>query len=87
MPESGIADFPMSPNVGLMAPTGTPPAIIETLRKAVSQALQDPDLVKRLDTLGIVSTPTSGPEQFSEVVRKDGQVLGKLVRQSGAKVD
>ena len=85
--EAGVKGFFMSASVGLNAPAGTPPAVIARIASAVSGALKAPDVAARLTDLGIVSTPTSTPEEFARTVRSDYQKFGDLVKQIGVKVD
>jgi len=51
--EQGLKDFQASAWFGLVAPAGTPPAIIATLEKALRAGMQDPTVVQRLDAAGI----------------------------------
>jgi tripartite-type tricarboxylate transporter receptor subunit TctC len=50
--EAGLPAFNVSVWFGLSAPKGTPKPIIEKLNKALSVALDDPDVVKRFAELG-----------------------------------
>lgn len=51
--EAGLKGFNFSVWHGLYAPKGTPPAVINKVNAALRTALQDPDLVKRQEALGI----------------------------------
>jgi tripartite-type tricarboxylate transporter receptor subunit TctC len=46
--------------IGLHAPAGTPPAVLQTLEAAVNKALQEPELRQHLATQGADVTPESG---------------------------
>jgi tripartite-type tricarboxylate transporter receptor subunit TctC len=85
--EGGVKGFYMSANVGINAPAGTPAPIIARIASAVSSALKAPDVAAKLAELGIVTTPTSTPEEFARTVRSDYEKFGLLVKQVGAKVD
>src|SRR3979409_2750988 len=55
---------------GISAPKGTPPEIIETLNKAVGEALKDPKLVARLAEVGGIPKPTK-PAEMAKAVTRD----------------
>jgi tripartite-type tricarboxylate transporter receptor subunit TctC len=65
---------------GLVAPKGTPRAIIDRIRAAVVQAIADPDVKKRFDDLGMVAVGST-PEQFSAFISKQVATWGDVVRQ------
>ena len=49
----GLADFDGSAWIGLMAPAGTPPAVIERLDAEVARAMQVPEIRDRMATAGL----------------------------------
>jgi tripartite-type tricarboxylate transporter receptor subunit TctC len=55
---------------GLVAPAGTPPAIIARLEAALIEVLAMPDLRKRMTEMGAVVTPLGGKE-FAEYIRSE----------------
>lgn len=58
--ESGVPGFDVSEWLGLLAPAGTPPAVVSRLQEAVARALAIPEVSERLRTLGaepVGSTP------------------------------
>src|SRR3977135_94089 len=52
---------------GISAPKGTPPEIVETLNKAVAEALKDPKLVERLSSVGGIPKPMT-PAEFGKLI-------------------
>lgn len=71
---------------GMGAPKNTPRPVIERLNRAINEALQDPDMVKKLADLG--GTPMAGtPEDFGKVIAAETEKWRKVVEFSGAKVD
>jgi len=56
--EAGLPGFYMAVWHGLWVPSGTPPAAIAALNKAMVEALADPAVRKRLEELGQDITPT-----------------------------
>jgi tripartite-type tricarboxylate transporter receptor subunit TctC len=71
---------------GLVAPAGTPAEILEPLHAAVLAALADPGVAARFAALGIAARPTA-PEEFSAYLRAEIEKWGKVVRDSGTKID
>jgi tripartite-type tricarboxylate transporter receptor subunit TctC len=69
---------------GVMAPRGTPPAVIDRLNSAVNRFLQDPDMKKNLAAQGMI--PSGGtPQRFGERIRKDYERWVKVVREQNIK--
>ncbi|OWS69746.1 Bug family tripartite tricarboxylate transporter substrate binding protein [Polynucleobacter campilacus] len=67
--ESGIAIDVGTWN-GLMAPAGTDPAIIDKLNRAIVTVLNDPDMRKQLQALGIEPLPSS-PAELKARINKE----------------
>ena len=62
--EQGLKDFDVTGWFGIAAPAATPPAIVTKLNEAVVAALNDPEVARRIRTIGMEPTPMT-PEQFS----------------------
>jgi tripartite-type tricarboxylate transporter receptor subunit TctC len=76
--EQGLKGFEVGNWFGIYAPRGTPPAVIAKINAAYNAALQDPEVLKRLNLLG--ATPTGGtPQQFAAVVAADTAKWRKLI--------
>ncbi len=86
MSEAGMTDFVITAWDGLFAPAGTPRPIIDTLNAAVRKALSDPQTQEALLKRGAEAVPGS-PEEFGTFVGAEVQRWGKLVKDSGAKID
>lgn len=72
--------------VGFFAPAGTPPAAVQRLNDAVNQAIKSPEVMERLASLAF--EPIGGtPEQFAQYVKEEVVKWGKVVKETGAKVD
>jgi tripartite-type tricarboxylate transporter receptor subunit TctC len=84
--ESGLPGFEVSAWDGILAPAGTPPAIIERLNAAIHKALDDPELRAALLARGAQPVPASADE-FARRIAAGARKWSKVVRDSGAKVD
>ncbi len=83
--ESGYPNFESSTWFGVLAPAGTPAAIITRLDQEISQILQLPDVRgKMVDGGGDIKT---GPAAFAAFLKTEIPKWSKIVKQSGAKVD
>jgi tripartite-type tricarboxylate transporter receptor subunit TctC len=71
---------------GISAPKGTPPEIVETLNKAVGEALKDPKLVEQLSTFGGIPKPMT-PAEFGKLISDETEKWRKVVEFAGASVE
>ncbi len=84
--ESGFKGFDAVTWFGLLAPAGTPKDVIAKLNVEFNKALQSPELRKKLGDEG--ADPAGGtPEQFAALIKDEIPRWGKVVKESGAKVD
>jgi tripartite-type tricarboxylate transporter receptor subunit TctC len=70
----------------LLAPAATPLPIIRRMNAEAVKALKTPEVEKRLDDLGAVPAPTS-PEEFAAILKRDGEVWGKVIREKNIRAD
>jgi tripartite-type tricarboxylate transporter receptor subunit TctC len=84
--ETGLPGYEVSVWYGVLAPAGTPSAVINRLHTEIVKIMKLPDITTRWATLG--AEPLSNtPEQFAAFLRSDLVKWTKVVRDSGAKVD
>ncbi len=86
MDEAGLPGFEATTWHGLVAPAGTPPAIIDTLHGALVAALADPDVKTKLAALGVDIGPDS-PAEFSAYIKAEIPKWAAIIKASGAKVE
>jgi len=84
--ESGLPGYDVSSWYGMYAPAGTPAAIIGKLNAELAVAMKAPDVAERLSGLGSQAAPTSA-EEFGRITREEIKRWGKVVQESGAKVE
>ncbi|MCZ2495849.1 tripartite tricarboxylate transporter substrate binding protein [Xylophilus sp. Kf1] len=84
--ESGYKGFDAVSWFGIMAPAGTPPAIVRTLNAEINKVLKMPDAAEKLKSDGgDVMGGTS--EAFAALLKADIPRWGKIVKDSGATID
>ncbi|HSV52296.1 MAG TPA: tripartite tricarboxylate transporter substrate binding protein [Burkholderiaceae bacterium] len=84
--ESGYKGFDAVTWFGFLAPAGTPKDVVAKLNTEFNKALKQPDLRKKLGDQG--ADPVGGSaEQFAELIRGEVVRWGKVVKDSGARVD
>lgn len=81
-----IRGFGSTPWYGLLAPAGTPRAIVNQLQQEISKALDTPEVRERLAGVGCEPFKST-PEQFASLIREDLPKWAKIVKDSGAKLD
>jgi tripartite-type tricarboxylate transporter receptor subunit TctC len=75
--ESGAPGFEAVTPSGLLAPAGTPPAVVKVLNAAINHALADPALQKKLHALGSETQPMS-PEEYTQFMQAEEARLKAL---------
>ena len=86
MAEAGVPGFDISTWFGLLAPAGTPPAVIEKWNVDVTKILSAPEMRERLAAQGADAAPDS-PADFAKFIAAELVKYARIVKASGAKVD
>ena len=84
--EAGIAGYDATLWLDLVAPAGTPPAIVQRLYSETAKALQDPDLQRSFRAAG-VDAKSLTPAELAAFLRAEYEKWGKVVRDTGATVN
>jgi tripartite-type tricarboxylate transporter receptor subunit TctC len=71
---------------GMSAPKDTPPEIVDTLNKAVGEALKDPKLLARFAELGGIPKPLT-PDGYGKLIADETEKWRKVVEFAGVSVD
>ena len=83
--EAGLPGYVLEPWHGVLAPAGTPKALVAKINKDVVAALNSPEVRSRLLGLGIDNIIGSSPEELARFIRAETQKYGKLVKAAGIK--
>lgn len=86
IPESGYQGFEAVTWFGVLGPANLPKEVVNKLTADINNALQDPELKKKLQEQG-ADVMGSTPEAFAKLIRDDIVRWGKVVKESGAKVE
>jgi tripartite-type tricarboxylate transporter receptor subunit TctC len=71
---------------GIMAPAGTPRALINTLNEEVRRVLALPDVHERFSGLGADPMPST-PEKFAAVMKSDAEKWGRIIKEAGVRAE
>jgi tripartite-type tricarboxylate transporter receptor subunit TctC len=85
--ESGLPGFEDVTFNGLLAPAGTPSAIIERLHAEIATVLVIPELKKRHGDQGIELIASSSAQSFTEYLHAQTKKYATLAREAGIKAD
>jgi tripartite-type tricarboxylate transporter receptor subunit TctC len=72
--------------LGIIAPAGTPAAVVDRINTGIAAALQDPVIRERFIATGADPSPTT-PDEFGAFIRAEYVRWGKLVVDSGIRVE
>lgn len=84
--ESGFPGFEADQWYGLVAPAGTPVAVIKRLNEAANAGLQNQEVLRSLTTEGAVALGGT-PEAFGQLIAREIPRWREVVRASGMKLD
>jgi tripartite-type tricarboxylate transporter receptor subunit TctC len=84
--ESGVIDFEGDTLSFIMAPAGTPPAIVQKLNREIAKALENPDLRNKLLGMGYQIYGNS-PDQVAQKIKVDIEKWAKVIKSGNIKPD
>ncbi len=82
--EAGVPGYEATQWFGILAPAGTPRAIVDRLHREIVRALKDPEVRDRLVADG-AETVGSSPEEFAAYIRSESVKWAKVVKDVGIK--
>ena len=77
--EAGLPEYQYDAWFGILAPAGTPKAIVAKVSQTVAEVLQLPDVKARFEPQG-VELKSSPPDTFDAVIRSDADRYGKIIK-------
>jgi tripartite-type tricarboxylate transporter receptor subunit TctC len=77
--EQGIQGVSVTSWYGLMAPKGTPPAVVEQLAKDATEMLAQPDVRERLKLQGMTDSAMK-PAEFASYIRDETAVWARIIK-------
>lgn len=86
MTEAGVPGFEAVGLAGILAPAGTPPAIVERLSREIAAILRTPEVKSQLESMGL-EVVASTPADFAAYIEADSKKWGKIIKDAGIKVE
>lgn len=84
--EAGVPGFQVVDWTGLLAPAGTPRAIVDKLNDEIQKVLRDQEVVRKLAAQGLDPTPGS-PENFAKFIAAEQKKWAEVARKAGVRVE
>jgi tripartite-type tricarboxylate transporter receptor subunit TctC len=84
--ESGYPEFALQNWYAILAPAGTPPAVVARLSREIGQIMREPAVVERVAAAGL--DPVTGtPAELEALVRRDIERYRRIIALTGARPD
>ncbi|MFM8768435.1 MAG: Bug family tripartite tricarboxylate transporter substrate binding protein, partial [Rubrivivax sp.] len=84
--EAGLAGYDSTGWFGVVAPTATPPAIVDRLSAEINAALGDEQIKANMRNLGVEPAP-SRPAAFEAYIRAETQKWARVIQQANIKIE
>jgi tripartite-type tricarboxylate transporter receptor subunit TctC len=84
--ESGFAGFEADQWYGVVAPVGTPAALVARLNAEINKALALPEVAQQLAAEGAVPTPST-PREFGELIAREIPRWGEVVKSGNVRLE
>lgn len=85
--ESGFPDLLAYTTFGLLAPAGTPEAVINAIHRAFVTAVATPEFSRRLAAGGETAVSSESPKQFQALLLDEYEKWGRIVKPLNLKLD
>jgi tripartite-type tricarboxylate transporter receptor subunit TctC len=87
MEELGFKGFEVSSWQGVIAPGGTPKAVVDRLYQETVKALKMPDVIERLATQGGNELIGSTPDQYAQLIKDELAKYAKIIKVAGIRIE
>ena len=67
---------------GLLAPAGTPKAVVNRINEEMRKAVRNPEFIKHLETIGL-EPASSSPQEFHDMIRTELKRWTKVIKEAG----
>jgi tripartite-type tricarboxylate transporter receptor subunit TctC len=84
--ELGFKDMGDGGWFGIVAPAGTPPAIVDKLNAAIHKAMQNPEFKRKVEESGGTLVPTT-PDQFKAQIQQAMARYARVAKAANIKLD
>jgi tripartite-type tricarboxylate transporter receptor subunit TctC len=84
--EAGVPGYEAIEWNGVMAPAGTPPAVISRLHQSIAKSLAIPEVKERIVALG-ADPVGSSPEEFAAFIKKELATWSKVIKEVGITIE
>ena len=84
--EAGLPGYEVSPWFAVFMPAATPKDIVAKVNSALLEAMKDPDVVKRFETIG-AEPVGSTPDELARHLALESERWTKLITERGIKLD
>ena len=85
--EAGLPKWQTYSCIMMLAPKGTPRAIVERLNREANAAMASDEVKERLVKLGIDAVESSTPESTAQFIRDEAEKWAPIVKATGAQVE
>lgn len=84
--ESGFPGFNVTNNHGIVAPAGTPPAIVKLLNAEIRALVQTEEMKAKFPALGLEPAPST-PEEFTAIVKSELEKWTRVIKDANIKAN
>lgn len=85
--EAGVPGYDATQWIGFAGPKGLPQVVVDRIFSATHKAVENPDVVKNLRSVGGEVHLSASPQEFLDFSRKEAEKWARVVKESGAKVN
>ncbi|MFM7255175.1 MAG: Bug family tripartite tricarboxylate transporter substrate binding protein [Betaproteobacteria bacterium] len=85
--EAGLPTFQADQWLGILAPRGTPPAVVQKLRETIAQALVRDEVRAKFSQNGMSAAPAATSAEFTAVLNREFDTWKTLVESANLKAD
>jgi len=86
MAEAGIPGFETGTWYGVVAPAGTPPAVVDKLNREIGRIMALPEIAEKLAGMGLLAAPMT-PAGFGEFIKSEIANYARIIKAANIKLD